>query len=217
MSTNKAALIPISAAETAGVLLRLEIWAAQLWILMYLVPWELSEFRKGNEFKQCVDLYEYLLPVEELHRQDKINTEDGEKERTWTLPPGWGSLIHLPFDSWHHPFHFTSLLFYWVHNLIPHFMPNRPTFNPNGCLRFSDWFLTQSEDMSPFPKQPKLASWNSPNIPIDIQGYRPVQVLLDYIPVFYLLKCVGKVSVWLVIMLCGGKALDFRLINDCVF
>lgn len=42
MSTNKAALLLISAAETAGVLVRLEIWAAQLWILMYLVPWELS-------------------------------------------------------------------------------------------------------------------------------------------------------------------------------
>lgn len=34
---------------------------------------------KGNEFKQRVDLYEYLLHVEGLHRQDKVNMEEGEK------------------------------------------------------------------------------------------------------------------------------------------
>lgn len=45
---------------------------------MHSIPWELSGFRKGNEFKQCVDLYEFLLHMEELHRQDKVNIEHGD-------------------------------------------------------------------------------------------------------------------------------------------
>lgn len=45
------------------------------------VLWELSGFRKGNEFKQRVDLCEYLLHVEkELHRQDKVNVDEEERE-----------------------------------------------------------------------------------------------------------------------------------------
>lgn len=74
MSTNKTPLTLIPTAETAGVLLHLEIWRAQLWILMPRVLGELSRLKEGNEFKQCVDLYEYLPCVETL------GAEEGGKE-----------------------------------------------------------------------------------------------------------------------------------------
>lgn len=155
MSTNKAPLTLISTAETAGVLLHLEIWGAELWILMHWVLGELSGFRKGNEFKQCVDLYEYLLHVEELHWQDKVNIVEGERGRKGTFSTFLslnhtsravalcfdcgGSVIHSPFDSWHHPFHFVSLSFYF--SPCPHprtsctrSTPHSPTLDPHGCF-----------------------------------------------------------------------------------
>lgn len=88
MNTNKAPLTLILIARTAGVSLYLEIWAAELWILMHWVLWEFSGLRKGNEFKQRVDLYEYLLHVEELHWQAKVNIEEGEGKK--------GNFLHLP-------------------------------------------------------------------------------------------------------------------------
>lgn len=45
MTTNKA--------ETAGVCLHIEMWGAEVWILMRRVPGELSRLRKGNKFKLC--------------------------------------------------------------------------------------------------------------------------------------------------------------------
>lgn len=88
MSTNKAPLTLISTAETVGVLVHLEIWGAEQWILMHRgVLWELSGFRKGNEFKQRVDLCEYLLHVEkELPSAGQSQCRrGGEGRRNWTL------------------------------------------------------------------------------------------------------------------------------------
>ncbi len=81
---------------------------------MHCVLGELSEFRKGNEFKHCVDLYEYLLHAEEVNWQDKINIEEGEREKLNSLPLnrtstavalcfGSGSFIRSLFDFLHHP------------------------------------------------------------------------------------------------------------------
>lgn len=90
----------------------------------------MSGLRKGNEFKQCVDLYEYLFYVEEHHWQAKVNIEEDQGKKGELSPLalavavalcfGFGSVICSLFDSLHHPFHFILLWFRFisVHALI---------------------------------------------------------------------------------------------------
>lgn len=172
MSTNKAPLTLISTAETAGVLLHLEIWGAELWILMRWVLGELSGFSKGNEFKQCVDLYEYLLHVEELHWQDRVNIEEGERERKGTfstfLSLNQSSSIVLwlwwqcySFAIWllapSISFCFTFVLFQSMpssQNLLYSFHPPQPNIRPPRVLWMGLWRSrwSHTEDMGTVPK-----------------------------------------------------------------
>lgn len=76
--------------------------------------------------------------------------QSGEIEETCTLPTGCGALIHLPFDFWHHLFHFASLLFYFSSYPQPrvycsHSLPTIQHLTPAGALY---WSLTQPEEKS---------------------------------------------------------------------
>lgn len=115
---------------------------------MHCVLGEISGCRGGNESKKCVDLYEYLL-IEGGQSQYQGGQSKGERKlspfflnrtsRAAALCFGCGDVIHSQFDSWHHPFHFASLSFYF--SPCPHHrtsctcsIPHSQTLDPHGCF-----------------------------------------------------------------------------------
>lgn len=79
-----------------------------------------------------------------LHRQDKVNIEQGgKKKREMEVSPRagvscfvFGSVICSPFDSWQHPFHFALLSFYFSPCPRPRTactcsIPHSPTLDPH--------------------------------------------------------------------------------------
>lgn len=113
---------------------------------MHRVCRDLLRFKEANDFKQFVDLYECLLCVKRgpLVRSSQYRGARKGICISVVLCFGFGSVVHFLFGSWHHPFYFSCILFYFSPCLQPRICytcstPPQPHVSSPGAL---DGFLT---------------------------------------------------------------------------